>query len=500
MGALAQLSESTLDVEPGRSTTITMTVRNNGTVVDRYSFEALGIGAAWMSFSPASLSLFPDASGTVNVVFSPPRDPTVAAGPTPFAVRVVSAEDAAGSVVEEGTVTVGGFSDLTVELVPRIARGRISARTQVAVDNRSNCAYRAELSGSDPKSMLGYTFRPSSIDVAPGTASFVKLSLRPASRFWRGTEKTHSFRVVLRHEPATGPAGGTPPGGGVVAAGSTPPAGSPAVAGSPPGAGPASSAGSSPAAGSVSAAGSPLAAGGRPPTTGAAVVPKPSTPHKEEIFADGSMLQEPILPRWLLAAAAALVALAVLLVILWFALAKPQIKSTAQQQVNKQLTANGITTSTTTPSGKASTGSGGGNSSSPGGSAGGSGGGTSTNATTPASTGGSTAASATSTVNESLLATGNGTYAYSYSKIRPGSTLEVTDILVENSAGDVGNMALEDDGHITMEWSMANFRDLDYHWITPILFNPGQQLQLVVSGCSTICTPGIYFAGHLVGG
>ena len=80
------------------------------------------------------------------------------------------------------------------------------------------------------------------------------------------------------------------------------------------------------------------------------------SPHKRNFSIDGSMLQEPLLPRWLLAAVSALVALALLLLILWFALFKPQIKSTAQNQVNKQLTANGITP--VTSSGASKTGSG----------------------------------------------------------------------------------------------------------------------------------------------
>lgn len=47
---------------------------------------------------------------------------------------------------------------------------------------------------------------------------------------------------------------------------------------------------------------------------------------------------------------------------------------------------------------------------------------------------------------------------------------------------------------------MANFRDLDYHWITPTVFGPKSQMQLIVSGCTGACTPGIYYAGHLVSG
>jgi hypothetical protein len=473
MGALAQLSQSTVDVDPGRSATIAMTVRNNGTVVDRYTFEVLGAAAPWVTFAPNTLSLFPEASGTVNIILSPPRDPTVLAGPMPLGVRVVSAEDPAGSVVEEGTVNVGAFSDITVELVPRVARGRMVGRAQLAVDNRSNCPYRAELVGSDAQMQLAFAFRPPMVDVAPGEAVFSKVAIRPAQRFWRGPEKTRPFRLVLREDltatlarvgaaaPSTTATGAADAGGGPPA-GPTPPAGTRPV--------------------------------GPMPSEGPAGVP---SPHKDEIFADGSMLQQPMLPRWLLAVAAVVVALALLVALLWFVLFKPQIRSTAQNQVNKQLTANGITPVATGGGTKPSngTGSGGGTSPSGGGNSGSGGSPT----TTVASGGTSSAVAGTgSTVNGVAQASGNGTRVVF--NVPSGRSLEITDILVENSAGATGNLALARSGTPVMEWSMANFRDLDYHWITPTVFGPKTQMQLIVSGCTGACTPGIYYAGHLVAG
>src|SRR5579862_4736976 len=124
MGSVAQLSASTLDVEPGRAATLSITVRNTGSVVDRFTFQAVGAASGWVTFRPDSISLFPEASGSVEVTFTPPREPTVTAGPMPFGVRVVSSEDAGGSVVEEGTLNVGAFSDITAELVPRVCQGR----------------------------------------------------------------------------------------------------------------------------------------------------------------------------------------------------------------------------------------------------------------------------------------------------------------------------------------------------------------------------------------
>jgi hypothetical protein len=101
-------------------------------------------------------------------------------------------------------------------------------------------------------------------------------------------------------------------------------------------------------------------------------------------------------------------------------------------------------------------------------------------------------------INRAQQALGNGTFLVF--KVPTGKSLEITDLLVENSAGSVGNLALARNGTPVMEWAMANFRDLDYHWITPTVFGPGTQVEMIVSGCSGPCNPGIYYAGRLVSG
>jgi hypothetical protein len=406
-----------------------LTVRNTGSVVDRFTFSVVGGASSWATFSPDTLSLFPEASGTVNVLFSPPREPAVVAGPMPFGVRVVSSEDPAGSVVEEGTLNVAPFSNISAELLPRIARGRRSAKADLAVDNRSNCAYRAELGGSDPAAALTVGFNPAVVDVPPGGVGFVKLRIKPKHTFWRGPSTTKAFRVTLTNATV---------------------------------------------ATLVSGAGE----------EGTAPAPAAS-PHQAETFVDGSMLQESILPSWIFKALAALVALAVLLAVLWFTLLKPQIRQQAKQEVKSQLAAAGIGSSSSVPTG----GSGSGGSGSGGGS---------TSATTVGTSGGGSSSVSSSgiTVNGTSQATGNGTQ--SVYKVPSGHVLQITDLLVENSAGNTGTIAIARSGTTLMQWSLANFRDLDYHWIAPTVFGAGTTLQVVVSGCPASCSPGIYYAGNLV--
>jgi hypothetical protein len=420
-----------MEVEPGRSASVTLTVRNTGSVVDRFGFEAVGIDPRWVTFNPDTLSLFPEATGTVEVTVAPPREPSVAAGPTPFGVKVDSSEDPTASVVEEATVVVGAFSDVSMELLPRVSRGRMVGRAQVAVDNRSNVAYLAELSATDPSDALLFGLSPATVDVAPGAAEFAKVRIRPRRRFWRGPSIHKQFRVV-----ATRPADEALPAG------------------------------------------------------------VDADPHPKTVDLDGSFMQDPMLPSWAMKALAALLALIALLVILWFALLKPQIRNTAQTEVNKQLTANGITTTTVGGGSGGGASNGGGSGSGGSGSGGGSGGGTITTNPGNGGSSGSGSGSSSVVVNGTRSATGNGTVTLFV--VPKGHILNVTDLLVQNAAGDNGTMSLARSGTPLMVWALPNFRDLDYHWIVPTQFGPGTAMQLIVNGCSSPCSPGIYYAGNLV--
>lgn len=421
MGALAQLASTTLAVEPGKSINTAVTIRNNGSVVDRFTFEALGPAAEWVTFAPDSLSLFPEASGTVNVVIAPPRSSAVAAGTIPFGVKVTSTEDPEGGAAEEGTLDVAPFSDVSLELLPRIVHGRRVGLARLAVDNRSNIPYDADVSGVDPAAVLGFAFRPAAVAIPPGGAEIVKLRIKPIKTFWRGVATNKPFKLELTSA---------------------------------------------------------------------------TEPHPPKVSADGSMLQEALLPRWVMAAIAALIALAAILVILWFAFLKPQIHDTAVNAAKNQLANAGITPG----SGSSGGGSGGGGA----GSGTSSGSGSSTQATT-ATTVGSTSAVGSSTpsssgvtVNRSGVASGNGNQVLF--TVPSGHTLQITDMLIQNAAGDNGTLSLARGGSVLMQWSMADFRDLDYHWVSPVLFTSGSTVVMSVSGCTNACHPALYYAGMLENG
>jgi hypothetical protein len=202
MGATANLLTAALDVEPGAEATTRLQVRNTGTVVDEFRFDVVGPAAPWTTVVPDVLPLFPGDEGTVTIHVAPPRLPTTPAAELPFGIKVNSREDPEGSVVEEGTVTIAAFSDVTAELVPRTSRGRRGAIHNLAVDNRGNTTLDARLSANEPNGLLRSSVVPPTISAPPGSAAFAKVRLRPVKRFLRGPSKTHPFQARVERDNA----------------------------------------------------------------------------------------------------------------------------------------------------------------------------------------------------------------------------------------------------------------------------------------------------------
>ncbi len=399
MGAIAVLGTRSIAVAPGAQASVEIKVRNNGTVVDQFSVQVLGDAAAWSTSEPPVISLFPGAEQTARVTFKPPRSPGVPAGPMPFGVRVASQEDPAGSVVEEGQLQVGAYSETSAELAPRTSRGRTGATHDLAIDNRGNTILNASVTGLDPDRTLAYDIKPPALVIDPGAAAFTKVAVRPRRRFWRGQPKTHAFQVQLDGGPAP-------------------------------------------------------------------------------VLVGGSMLQEPMLPPWLLKALALLLAALVALALIWVLFLQPAIRSTAQESAEEVLAGVGITPN---PNGN---GNGNGNGqptptpTTPG---------QSTSPATPTPTPG---AAGVQTPTDGRLEAGETPATPSDDR-----TLYVTDLVFSNPNGTSGTVRLRRSGDDLFVLNLDNFRDLDFHFVTPIAVRSDQSLRLV---CEGVCDgpPAVYFSGY----
>lgn len=423
MTVTARLEAASVTVDAGGIGTARLTVRNDGSQVDAYQLEVVGEPAGWAAVQPAELRLYPGDEQQAEVVFSPPRSPAVVAGVRPFGVRVAGRQPE-GTTVPEGQVEVLPYADLSVELTPRTSHARWSARHELAVDNRGNAPADLDVTGEDMDEAVVVGTRPDRMVVAPGEAGFVRIRVRPSRRRWTGTPVTLPFRVVAA----------------------------------------------------------------RSATQAAAV--------------DGVLLQEPVLPRWLGKAVAVAAVVAALLAVGWVALLRPVVRTAAQDAVAEPVAAAAATADRAAKDAA----------------------GARTSADAAGTAAGQArktagdAAAGTTAVRDKLIqkgvldrgevklppGTGGGpgnevvvdgtnyrqrleSVATAGGAARPTLTatsrqrLLLTDVFFENPQGDTGTVVVGIGETVLFRKSLANFRDLDDHFITPLLLRGGETLTFAVS-------------------
>jgi hypothetical protein len=211
---------------------------------------------------------------------------------------------------------------------------------------------------------------------------------------------------------------------------------------------------------------------------------------------DGALLQEAILPPWFARAVMALIALLIVLIILWLFVLKPSIQTAASEavasplgdlrsDVNKALEDAGLPTmgpgeggGAPSPSPSAA-------------SSGGTGTGGSGAAPTPAPTAG----------GPFIPGLGNpvdGRLNQATQKFVPPGTLFLTDLVFSNPNGREGAIVLTRDGDPLYELRLENFRDLDFHFVTPVVVPAGHELALSLA-CTggAECDPSVLYSGYL---
>ncbi|WP_086821741.1 hypothetical protein [Allokutzneria sp. NRRL B-24872] len=429
MGVSVSLATAELSVEPGEPTVCEVVVVNTGTVVDHLDLSVVGDIDCWARVEPTTLNLFPNQEATVELVLEPPRSAEVLAGSVVFGVRVASQEDVDGSAVAEGVVTVKAFTELDAELVPRTAHGRRSARHELAVDNRGNKTVLVQVFAEDPDDQLKVRALPESFEAPPGSATFLKLKVRPRRRFLRGPNRTIPFQVHVCAED-------------------------------------------------------------------------------DRVDLDGTMVQEQLLPPWLLPALLAVVTGAATLLVLYFTVLKPNVTTAAREAaagaaknavdghraelsptlaavqrkadqadrlaevaakaagVDPKVIEDIQASATPTP--------------------------------TPAP-GGGTATGGLATDFRIQTSVQPGKSGTAVKKVEDDRVLALTDIILQNPGADTGTLELRRGENVLLRVNLENFRDLDYHFVRPIEFGPKSQVVLSVDCRNPIpapCTAAAYFTGN----
>ncbi|MGH9186679.1 MAG: hypothetical protein ACRD0U_12835, partial [Acidimicrobiales bacterium] len=90
--------------------------------------------------------------------------------------------------------------------------------------------------------------------------------------------------------------------------------------------------------------------------------------------------------------------------------------------------------------------------------------------------------------------------------VEDGKVLVVTDIVFQNPQGDSGRIRVRrgEGGPVLFDIGLQNYRDLDYHFVTPLRFTADQDPVLEVQcttpgGGAATCSAAAFFGGSLEG-
>ncbi|MFF2327714.1 MULTISPECIES: hypothetical protein [unclassified Streptomyces] len=205
------------------------------------------------------------------------------------------------------------------------------------------------------------------------------------------------------------------------------------------------------------------------------------------VVLDGSYQQEPILPRWLPRALITAAVLLIALVGLWYALLRPVVKSAAREAITPDAVRSAAAADKSkAPSTGASAGAGSG-----GGDSSGADGGASkpSPSPSPAASDGAGTTAPTSAQVQVRDSVGGGSNTSTALQVPAGHTFQLTDIVVQNPQGDAGTLVVSS-GRDTpvLRLAMENFRDSDYHFVTPILVPAGGKVTMTVN-CRKVGKP-----------
>lgn len=423
MTTAATLDSTSVRLVPGEEAVVPLQIRNNGSVVEYYEFEVVGVPQSWTTVARLEQGVLPGATTTTTVTFSPPRTAAVPAGELQFGVIVMPTEHPDEAVVPEGVVEVLPFLETAAELVPRTSAGRRAGRHQVAIDNRGNTSVDVMLTGAAEARTLKVDTRPRAVTVLPGEAVFVDVRVLSAKTIWRNAPVTYPFEIRVE--------------------------------------------------------------------------PRDTSP----VSLQGTYVQGPVLPPWLWKALLALLAAILALVLLWFTVLKPTIRSEAKDAVAPEAqAAQQAAGDAKQASGDAKQASG--------------------DAGRQADKAGNAATKAEEAlvkidpnadvditpVNKQITSTGASPGVF---PVPDGSTFRLTDFVVGNPQGDFGLATVSAGGKPLFQMALENFRDLDYHFVSPIVVDSDQQVTLDVT-CNrpgrppavtpepTTCNVLLYLGGTMV--
>ena len=187
---------ATEETGPGGSRRILLTVTNSSEIVDQYKLSLSGLDEDWYTLVPPSVSLFPGASGRVELTLSPPVGRAGRAGNYPFSVQATSSSDPHLSTSGDSVLRITALGKAGMEVRPLRASGR-RASFRVIWKNPSNGLVNIELATRDAEDGLRMFINPvGSAPVPAGEERTVRVTVQPRRRETVGAPHAYELEFL----------------------------------------------------------------------------------------------------------------------------------------------------------------------------------------------------------------------------------------------------------------------------------------------------------------
>jgi hypothetical protein len=200
----AWFSNDDVDIDPGESLTLKLSVQNLGDATESYTIVPSGLTADWVTVERGNITLFGGSLDVVDVQITPPKLPSTTAGPTVVGVRIIPSNEPDETIAAETTLNIRPFDDRRIVALQPVIRARHRASYEFMVENHGNGLASCRIRLIDPSNRVDGNFDPPAVGVAPGGASLVRLKAKAKRGAFRRGTRTLDFEVEAEqpgHEP-----------------------------------------------------------------------------------------------------------------------------------------------------------------------------------------------------------------------------------------------------------------------------------------------------------
>ncbi len=205
MSVQAWFSNDDVEIDPGSSITLKLSIQNLSDATESYTIVPSGLTADWVTVDRGNLTLFGGSLDVIDVTIAAPKLPSTTAGPTVIGVRIIPSGAPDDTIVAETTLGVQSFDDRRITPLQPVIRARHRANYEFMVENHGNGLASCRVRLIDPSNRVDGNFDPPAVGVAPGGASLVRLKAKAKRGLFRRATRTLDFEVEAEqqgHEPS----------------------------------------------------------------------------------------------------------------------------------------------------------------------------------------------------------------------------------------------------------------------------------------------------------